>query len=428
MEVQVNKVSECQLELSIEVPVERWTEILDNTYTEYRSSVKIDGFRRGKVPIGLVKKMYGPAIEAEAAEKAIETFYREALDKEDIHVLAPGEIKEPDFGNDKPFKFKALVEIMPTLDIKGIDSMSTYLEEVSVESSDLESGLEVLREQHSEIKPHEGPIAENCIVIADIQEIDTSGVLILTHKWNDISLEIGKNIFGPEADEKFIGKTPGETVIIEVTAPENESTRNEKTTRYSFNIKSVNIKELPGLNDEFAQKVNKEYKSLDDLRNALMSIMTKNSNSRAKVKMFSRLVDQLIDNNRIDVPPSMIQWYLDRMLEDAKQQNGNIDEVKFRENNMKSATRNMKWHLIRKHLIDTYNLQATEDDFNKEVEEISNQGGGDPEILKTHFRQEKHRARLDDDIEERKVLDLLESKTKITTKKVAYKDFVSETR
>ena len=144
--------------------------------------------------------------------------------------------------------------------------------------------------------------------------------------------------------------------------------------------------------------------------------------------MFSRLVDYLIENNRVDVPPSMIDWYLDKMLEDAKQQGRNIDEVKFRENYLKSATRNMKWHLIRKHLIDINDLKATEEDFNKEVEEISNQGGGDPEILKTHFKQEKHRARLNDDIEERKVLDFLESKAKITPKKVAYKDFVGEAR
>lgn len=428
MEVQVNKVNECQLELSIEVPVERWTEILGDAYSEYRTSVKIDGFRRGKVPLGLVKKLYGPAIEAEAAEKAVETFYREALDKEDIHAIAPGEIKDVDLGNDKPFKFKAVVEVMPVLDIKGIDSMSTYLEEVTVDSSDLESGLNIIRENNAKIIPHDEPISENCIVITDIQEVDISGVPILTHKWNDISLEIGKNMFGLEADEMLMGKTPGEKVIIEVPAPENESLSDKKAIRYSVEIKSVNRKELPELNDEFAQKVDSNYKNMNGLRDGMLSVMTKNANSRAKVKMFSRLVDYLIENNRVDVPPSMIDWYLDKMLEDAKQQGRNIDEVKFRENYLKSATRNMKWHLIRKHLIDINDLKATEEDFNKEVEEISNQGGGDPEILKTHFKQEKHRARLNDDIEERKVLDFLESKAKITPKKVAYKDFVGEAR
>ena len=425
MEIQINKVSDCQMELSVEVPPERWTEVVEDTFNEFRKSVKIDGFRRGKVPVGMVKKMYGPAIEAEAAEKAVEMFYKEALDKEDIHAIAPGEIKDVKLGKDEPFSFKAVVEVMPNLEITGFDNMSTFLEKIEIASDDIDAGMEVLREDYATVKPHDGAVEDGCIVIGDIQEIDSSGVPILTHNWKDISLEIGKSMFGPEADEMLLGKNTGETVLITAAAPATEKGEPVES-RYNIEIKTINIKEKPELNDEFAKKLNDKFEGMGDLRDEMMKIMTDRANNRAKVKMFSRLVDHLIENNRVDVPPSMIEWYLDRMVADTKQQGREIDEKKFRENYHNSATRNMKWHLIRKHLIDVNELSSTEEDINKEIEEISSQGGGDIEILKTHFKQESHRARLKDDIEEKKVLDLLESKATITEQKVAYKDFIGE--
>lgn len=426
MKIQSNKINDYQFELEIEVPVERWIEVYNRTLNDARKSVKLDGFRKGKVPVGMVKKMFGSAIESDAADKAVQEFYREALDKENIHAIAPGDIKDLDYGDDKPFTFKAVVEIVPTVKVEGLDELKTYIDEIELTGEDVDAGIEVLREEHSIISSHDGPAERGCIVKADVQEVDSTGIAVLTHKWEDISIEIGKESFGTEVDEGLTGIAPGEEKVISVPSKEKDETGANKLIHYKFSVKEIQCKELPEVNDEFASSLNEEFKNVEDLRGKVMEMMTERANNRAKVKMFSRLVDFLIEHNRLDVPPSMIDWYLDTMLEDARRSGKEVNEEKFRENYRNSAIRNMKWYLMRKSIIDDNNLEATEEEMKDEIEKIAKEGGGDIKILKTHFQNPKNRNRLKDDIEEKKVLDFLETKAKTTKKKISYKEFIAQ--
>lgn len=426
MEVEVKQINTCQLELSVEVPSERWVALLDEAYREYGRSVKIDGFRRGKIPMGILKKMFGPAIEGEAAEKAVREFYREALEKENIHAISPADIEDVDFGRDKSFTFKALVEVMPEFEIKGLEEMKTFLEEVEIENEDIEAGMQVLREEQAMITSHDRPIEQGCLVMADIQELDSTGIPVLTHNWKDVTLEIGKGVFGSEVDEQIIGIESGENIIIPILTGEKDEKGEPKKVNYRFDIKEIQRKELPEVDDEFASSINKDYKTVDDLRGGILELMRERANNRARVKMFSRLVDYLIENNRIDVPPSMLEWYLNRMLEDARQKNQELNEEKFKNDYRSSAIRNMKWYLLRRKIIEQSALNANDDEIENEIKNMSDRGGGDLEVLQTHFKMEKNRNRLKDDIEEQKVLNFLESKAGITLRKIPYREFSSE--
>lgn len=426
MKIKTNQINDYQFELEVEVPVERWMKVYNSTLNETRKSVKLDGFRKGKVPTSMIKKRFGPAIESDAADKAVQEFYREALDKEDIHAIAPGDIKDLDYGDDKPFTFKAVVEIMPSVEVEGLDKLKTYIDDIELTGDDVDAGIDVLREEHSIISSHSGPAEKGCIVKADVQEVDSAGIPVLTHNWEDISIEIGKESFGTEVDTELAGISAGEDKVIAVPTKEQDEKGANKLIHYKFSVKEIQRKELPEVNDEFAASLNEEFKNVADLRDKVTEMMTERANNRAKVKMFSRLVDFLIENNRLDVPPSMIDWYLDTMIEDAKRSGKEVDEEKFRDNYRNSAIRNMKWYLMRKAIIDENNLEATEDEMKEEITKIAEQGGGDIKILKTHFQNPKNRNRLKDDIEEKKVLDFLESKAQTTKKKISYKDFIAQ--
>ena len=386
--------------------------------------MKLDGFRKGKVPLGMIKKMYGPVIETEAAEDAVRRFYIEAVDQENIDAIAPGDIADVDYSDDNPFTFKATVEIMPEFEIQGLDDLKTYLDEVDIGADDVETGIEVLRHEHAIISPSDEPANEKSVITADIQEVDRTGVPLLTHNWKDVTIEIGKNAFGPDVDEQLLEKNTGDEVTVSFKNEEAPEAEN-KEIFYSFEIKEIKTRELPELDDEFAKSISPDFDEVDKLRSGVKEHIVRQANSRAKVKMFNRLVEYLIENNRIAVPPTMLEGYLEKLLANAEKNGEKLAKDDFKEKYEPSAIRNLKWFILRKNMIEQQNLHATEDEIDVEIDKIVKESGGTAETLKAYFKNPKNKEKVVDDIEERKVLEHLESIAKITNKKIDYKEFVS---
>ena len=432
MEVRSEKTKSHEVEMTVEVPYERWAAIRDKEFKDYTKEVKIKGFRPGRVPMGMIKKRFGEVIIAQAAKKAMDEFYREALDKSEHKPLAPGEISDLDFGDDKPFTFKAVFQIMPEIKVEGYDKLITYIDEVEIGDDEIETGLENLREENAVMLPMEGAVDEHSVVTIDIQELDNTGIPILTHCLRDIVVELGKNDLGQEFDNAAVGKEIGDVFKISVDAGgdrnrlEDASSGQPIQKHFQITVKDIKRKELPELDDEFSRSVNEKFHILDDLRKGIKDHLVLQSASRAKSQMYTRITNILIENNRIDVPPVMLDDYLKRLLENTRKDNPNLNEEEFKENYRQSAIWNLKWFLLRKAIIKQENLEAVKSEIDAEIEKIIQSGGGTPEAWRKHFSVERNYNRVKDDIEERKTLAFIESKTRITTRKIGYREFVEK--
>jgi len=340
LEVKTSKISGSQIEIAVEIPRKIWDDYLEDYYQKSRRNIKIDGFRPGKVPMGLVRKIYGPGIAMAAADDFVKENYTKALDNENIDPIVPGSITEVDYTEDRPFTFKAVVEVMPQLEITGLDQMRTFLDEVEIQDDDVETGINSLREEQAIAVPTEDPIGERCLVTADAQGVNRTGVPLISHNMKDITVEIGRNVFGPELDLQLTGKKAGDQVLVSFKAGSQESELQD--VYYRFDIKDVKRKELPEIDEDFAKTVNPEFDSIEKLRLGIKDFLHRQANSRAKVQMVNRLVEYLLENNRIDVPPSMLKNYLEKLLENAKKENGSIDTEDFNKKYEPSAVRNLK--------------------------------------------------------------------------------------
>jgi trigger factor len=426
LKVSVEQVSSYEVEMTVEVPFERWNIALDEAYKDYRNLVKIDGFRKGKVPLGIVKKMYGPAIMQDTADKLVRQFYREAVEQENIEAVAPGDIVDLDFGEGKPFKFKAKMEIEPDIEAQGIENMECYLEEVEVDEDDIDTGIQILREEHAiEQSKEDSPIEDGDIITVDIQEVDRTGIPVLTHNWKDIPLKVGKKQFGAEADEYLIGAKAGDKITVPFPE-EGDPEKAEKGLAYQFEVKQVKSITLPEVDDEFAKSVSEEFENVGILRERILENMKTSSSQRAKSRMFGRMVEYLIENNRVDVPPTMLDLYLERMFEEAKKDGEELDEEHFKETYRNSAIRNLKWFLLRKRIIQDNGLTATDEIIDEEINRIASETEYSKEMLEKVYSNPKQRDRLKDDIEEKRVLEFLEGKAKISYRKTSYKDFMGK--
>ena len=409
--------------MTVEVPYERWVKILDKAFKDYARNSTLKGFRPGKVPMSIIKNRYGEAITMETAEEAVNDFYREALNKQEYSPLAPGEIKELDYGENKPFTFKAVFQIMPEVKIEGYDELITHLENIEIEEDEIEAGLEQLRDDDAALIPAEEVKGDHHVVTFDLQFLDKTGVPILTHKWKDAEIEIGRKTMGDKFDEALMGKKTGdEFKYVNVNEAFEEEEKREEYMMIT--VKDIKLKELPELNDEFAQSISKNIHTIEDLRKGLKTHISNQAASRAKSQMFTRLVDILIENNRVDIPPVMLDDYLNRLMESARKDNPNLKEDDFRENNRQSALWNLKWFLIRKAMITQENLQADDAEIEAEFEKIITATPGDPAVIRKYYSEERNRNRIKDDIEERKALEFIESKAKITQKNMTYKEFI----
>ncbi len=423
MKVETKQVESYQIEMLVEVPRERWDSLLSATFNEYRKKVKMDGFRSGKIPAGLIKKMYGKVIEAESVDKALQQFYKEALNQENIEAISPGDITEYDYSGDNPFTFRVLVEVEPEIELQGLDNINTFIEDVQIEDEDIDTGISVLREERAIVSSSDEPVKPGDLLTVNIQEMDKTGVPVLTHSWKDIPLEAGKGQFGPDADEKLLGSRAGDSIASTIPANEEEGEKGEEKF-YNFEIIEVKTKELPEVDDDFARSVDEKFQTLAQLQEGVMSHLQVRSGQRARARMFGRMVEHLVEHNRVDVPPSMIDMYLDRMMEGARRNGEKIDEKSFRENYRNSAIRNLKWYLLRKKLIKEFELAAAPEEMEAELERIAESGGYSIETVKSIYKEEKQQDRMRDDIEERKVLEFLEGKAKISTRKVPYREFM----
>jgi trigger factor len=430
LEIKVNKPSNYQIEISVEVPEARWIDMLDRAYTQAQKDAKVDGFRRGKVPMGLIKKMFGSSIEAETANNAVDIFYKEALEREKIDPVSPGNITEIDFGEGKSFTFKALIEVMPLLEIAAFDQMATHLDVVEVTEEDLERGLDSMREERASLTPlkPEETIQLGDLIYVDMQELDAGGIPVLTHSYKRIPMEVGKNTLGFDSDGDFIGKKVGDTIFVFIDGEETQAGQPPQKVQYQIHIVEAHNKQRPEIDDEFAKSINPNFKNVEDLRHGVKGYISHQANSRAKVKMFNRLVDFLIENNRIDLPPSMLEDYLNRLFENAKKDKERLSEEEFKSHYRNYAIWNLKWFILRKNLIDQYNLQATAQDLENEIAGIAEKGGSTVNAIKEYFKDKKRLDQLQDDIEERRVLELLEKQAKITLRAINYREFLIESQ
>jgi trigger factor len=412
----------------VEVPRQRWEEMLSLAFENFRRQAKIDGFRPGKIPMPLVKKMFGTNIEADTADAAVKQFYQEAIEQEKIEVVHPGQVLEVDYKDDKPFTFKVLVEVMPELAVEGLDNMMTYLEEVEIGDEEIEKGMENLREERAIMTSVDATIENGNLVVVDLQQVDATGIPILTHNTKNVMIEIGKNELGPNIDKQLLGKNKSEKVLVTVATNAKSENGEIKNLYYQFDIKDILKKELPKIDVDFAQSINPQFKNMEDLRKGIKSYIQEQANRQAKKQLIERLIEHLVDNNRVDVPPSMRETYFDKIYEKFQKNGEKLEKTEFEKEYGQDVLRNLKWFIIRKNLIDQFNLKPMEADFEESMVSMAETSNKAIETIRENYKIKKNREKLSELIEDRKIREFLESKAKVTTRKVSYNEFTQQKR
>tara|TARA_Y100001968_G_scaffold45003_1_gene35049 strand:- start:1159 stop:2448 length:1290 start_codon:yes stop_codon:yes gene_type:complete len=396
MKSKLKNINSYTKEIAIDVS---WDDLKDNfikTFKDFKKGYSIPGFRKGRVPDNIVKRNYGPAIEADFTEKSINKYYQLALQELKLFPINKAEINNLEFKEGSNLKYKARFEISP--EFKLLDYKKKFkINAVRVEQTDtdLDEALLNLQKQHGTIKPVKNGAKLGHFIQGDFQELDESDLPIIGKKYEKQYICYGEGVFSGDGVLALEGVKPKESAKVNVNYGEG------KKVRYEISVNRVDEQILPKIDDDFAKLSDPKIKTLDELKSKL-----KESIQQSLDKEFNNQIDQnisryLVDKTKIDIPESMRENYINNVMEELKQknkENKKLDKDEITKMYKDIADWNISWYLIRAKLIGENNISATKEEIDAKIEIASKNSDLPIDQVKTFYAKHENRHKIEDDI------------------------------
>jgi trigger factor len=411
LKIDVKNVESYKKKIRVEVSPEEVHPHLEKAYLKYQQKVKIDGFRKGKVPLSLIKKRFGAAIEADLADDLVQQFYQKCLDQEGIIPVAPGKITELTFKEGGPLSFSAEVEVEPEITVEGYRGIKVEKEIVPVTDEDVQSMLEYLREQRAEREVVEGGALTGNLLEADIQALDATGFPIIGQKWEKRILELGLPPFGPDVVQQLTGIRAGEERRIRI--PKQEPKKDGPSwEQFLLHVHQVFEKKLPVLDDDFAKKLG-EYENLEQLKVRLKENLTAQREQDSEKAVRHQLSQEIVKRNDYTLPPAQVEFMLESMFEEEQKAGSETDKDQFLQRQRPMVVWSLKWNRIWHKIIENESISVSDDMIQAEIDRMAGANPAQEKKIQTQFKQESGRNRIREHLLEEKLFEFLKAEAKI---------------
>ena len=386
MSLQVEKLENNTAKLTIEVEASKFDKAIQKAYQKNKNKFNIPGFRKGKVPYAMVEKMYGAAVFYEdAANELISGAYAQAAEESGLEIVARPEINVTQIEKGKPFIFEAEVTTKPEVKLGKYKGIKVEKADVTVTDEEVAEELDKVKEQNARLVAADDKAVED----GDQTTIDfegfVDGVAFEGGKGTDYPLTIGSHSFIDTFEEQIIGMNIGDEKEINVTFPEEYHVDELKGKPAMFNVsvKEIKEKQLPELNDEFAQDVS-DFDTLAEYKDDLKNKIADRKSREAKAKQEDEAIAKIIEDSKMDIPDAMVDTQVNRMVEDFAQrlqQQGLSVEQYFQYTGMTAdkimdemkpeAVKRIQSRLVLEAVVKAENIETSEEDFEAELKKMA---------------------------------------------------------
>ena len=420
--------SDYSREMKLDIPWETLEPEFNITLKKFSKKVKLPGFRPGKIPRDRLMQQFQPNIEAQFMDDNIYKYYLTALQQKEIVPVNQAEISDVHFHLGEHFSFTAKFEVEPDFKLPRFkkNMFQVQRNKFLPDDQDINDAIDQLRRSHARIETVEDGAKEKDFILCDLQKLDDTGVAIIGKKFEKQMLKVGDGSFTDDQKEQLIGLKPGDSARI--TLPDNED--KTITNPYKLQVVKVERENLPAVDNDFLKLINPELGSVDDLRADVLKKINENFEERARQSFERELSDALIEKVGVETPPSMVENYLNNILEDVKKQNNGepIEEEKVLETYRPSAERNLKWYLIRKKVISQEQINIERKDIDAEIENLVSRSPNSEKEIRRFYKKPSNRQRIEDDMVEKKILEYLNQFAKVKEVEVNTKDIRGENK
>ncbi|MFU0826117.1 MAG: Trigger factor [Lachnoclostridium sp.] len=421
MSLQVEKLEKNMVKLTIEATAEEFEEAMEKAYQKNKNRINVHGFRRGKAPRSIIEKFYGPSIFYEdAANAIIPDAYEKAAEESGLEIVSRPEIDVVQIEKGKPFIFTAEVAVKPEVtlgDYKGIQVEKTSVE---VTEEEINAEIDKVRDQNSRIITVEDrPVADKDIVVIDFEGF-VDGVPFEGGKGENYSLTIGSHTFIDTFEEQLIGKSVGEETEVNVTFPADYHVADlaGKAAVFKVKIKEIKVKELPELDDDFAQDVS-EFDTLDEYKADVKATILKRKENEAKTAKEDKVIEKIIENATMEIPDAMVETQVRQMADDFAQriqsQGLSIEQYfQFTGMNAKQlfdqmrpqALKRIQTRLVLEAVVKAENITVSDEEYEEELKKMAEAYKMEVDKLK-ELIGEKEKEQLVMDLAVQKAIDFV---------------------
>ncbi|PAS39345.1 trigger factor [Vibrio cholerae] len=429
MQVTVETLEGLQRRLNITVPA---ANIEDAVAAELRNIAKnrrFDGFRKGKVPMKMVAKMYGKAVRQDVLGEVMQRHFIEAIVKEKINPAGAPTFAPVEIGEGKDLVFTATFEVYPEVELKGLENIAVEKPAAEVTDADVAEMLETLRKQQATWKEVD-EAAENGkrVSIDFVGSID--GVEFEGGKAENFPLEMGAGRMIPGFEDGIVGKTKGMEFVIDVTFPEDYHAENlkGKAAKFAIKVKKVEARELPELNDEFVARFGVAEGGVDALKAEVRKNMERELKQAIKARIKEQAIEGLVKENEIQVPSALIDQEINVLRQQAAQRfGGNVEAAAQlpRELFEEQAKRRVVVGLLLGEVIRTHELKADEEKVKALITEMATAYEDPSEVVSYYEQNQQLMNNMRNVALEEQAVDAIIAKAKVTEKAISFSELMN---
>ena len=426
MSVQVENLEKNTAKLTIEVPAEKFEEAVQHSYNKNKGKFNIPGFRKGKAPFNMIKKMYGVGVFYEdAVDEVIDASYPDAAKESGLEIVSRPSISIEEIEEGKAFVYTAVVAVKPEVTLgeyKGVEVQKTKSE---VTEEDIETEIKRAREKNSRLITVEDRGIEDGDQVTIDFDGSVDGKRFEGGKAEDYPLTIGSHTFIDNFEEQLIGKTTGEECEVNVTFPAEyhvEELKN-KPAVFKVKVKEIQRKELPEANDDFASEVS-DFDTMEEYKKDLTEKLQAEKIEAAKTADEDKVVAKVIENATMEIPDQMVEEQVNGMVNDYARRLESqgisfkqyveitgMTAEKIGEQMKPQAIKRIQTRLVLEAVVKAENIQADDAAVEEQFDKMAEDFKMDKEQIKGMFGEEQM-AQVKEDLAVQKAIDFLVAEAK----------------
>ncbi|PIQ07929.1 MAG: trigger factor [Ignavibacteriales bacterium CG18_big_fil_WC_8_21_14_2_50_31_20] len=415
MEKKVNEIAKHEHELVVTLTYDEIKPEIEEAYNKERKKISIDGFRKGKAPLHVIKKMYGESIEYQAAETISNKKFWNIVDTDDLKPISTPKLVDIDFVPGEKLSFKVIYEVKPELELKNYKGLEIEKPILKVRDEDVEFELSRILKGHASYVDVE-IIEDKCRFVANLQRVNDDGTPFEGSRTENLTVDLSEPTVNVDLQENSKGKKVGETFEFTFV---DEHKHGEETHKeeYKYVIEVVKIEKAtyPEFDEEFVQKIsNKQAKTIDEFKNQIKDSYQKYYESQSDQVFESKLLHEIVKNNDFTPPTGYVEFMLERLVEvekeNAKRQKQRLPEdATLKKNLAQRAEWTAKWQIVLENLSRIEDITVDDEELEKLAEEEAGKTGISVQKLVKYYKDTNRKESLLED----KVIKFLIENTKV---------------
>jgi len=402
----------------VEVPADVVARETESVVQNYQKLARLPGFRKGKVPITVVRSRFAGDIRGEVIERLVPRYFREEVEKQKLEPVSQPQVTDLHIKEGEPMRFKATFEVLPPIEVTGYQELRAEKTDTNISEEDVTAELNNLRERRAVFTP----VEDRALADGDFADVsftstpkEEGGKPVPV---NDVLVHVGGPDTVKEFSENLRGARAGEERTFDVTYPEdfNDPRLAGKTVEYKVEVKAIKQKSLPELNDDFAKSLG-DFENLETVKQRIREGLESKKKHRAEHEAKEKLMDELVRRNEFPVPESMVEHQIDLRLERglralaaqglSAEHMKKMDLPRLRAGQRDAAVKEVKASLILEKIAEAEKIEVSDEEVGKEIDALARQTKQSSEEIRSRLTRDGALDRIRNRIRNEKALDFL---------------------